>query len=206
LGAAEGGIPALAQILSAKRGDMMHRFKISSKNDDTFAISGAEFHHLINVLRLQTGDKVYGFDNSGGQWLGAIQTLNKTYAVCRIEKEEHPGVEAKAKVFLVMGLAKGDKMEWVVQKATELGMAGFVPLRTKRAVLQLEGKKAEERVSRWQRIAGEAAKQSRRVVEPRIEKISDWKDLKNMLPEGTQWLLPYEDEKKIWNKKYSAGI
>lgn len=173
----------------------MHRFKILSKKEDTFQITGEELHHLIHVLRLQIGDVVTGFDNSGGQWLGTIETLVKDYADCRIIAEEFPAVEAKTKVYLVMGLAKGEKMEWVIQKGTELGMAGLIPLRTKRAVLQLEGRKAGERVVRWQRIAAEAAKQSRRVVEPKIGEIADWPDLERVLPEGIQYLIPYEDEK-----------
>lgn len=173
----------------------MHRFRINSKTVSSFSIEGEELHHLVKVLRLQTGDKVVGFDNTGRQYAGVIEVMDKEFACCRIVQEEVPEVEAKTKVYLVMGLAKGEKIEWVIQKGTELGMAGFVPLRTQRAVLQLEGKKAEERVSRWQRIASEAVKQSHRVLEPKVEEVTDWKDLKNVLPPETQWLIPYEDER-----------
>ncbi|NLL52481.1 MAG: 16S rRNA (uracil(1498)-N(3))-methyltransferase [Peptococcaceae bacterium] len=175
----------------------MHRFRAIAHNQGCFLITGDELHHLTKVLRLQRGDKVYGFDNSGRQWLGIIEKLEKDSALCRIIEEEYPEVEAKSKVYLVMGLAKGDKMEWVIQKATELGMAGFIPLRTRRSVMQLEGKKAEDRVKRWQKIAGEAAKQSRRVIEPKIEQVAEWKDLEVMLPPETQWLIAYENEKKL---------
>jgi 16S rRNA (uracil1498-N3)-methyltransferase len=175
----------------------MHRFRAIAHNQVCFLITGDELHHLTKVLRLQRGDKVYGFDNSGRQWLGIIEKLEKDSALCRIIEEEYPEVEAKSKVYLVMGLAKGDKMEWVIQKATELGMAGFIPLRTRRSVMQLEGKKAEDRVKRWQKIAGEAAKQSRRVIEPKIEQVAEWKDLEVMLPPETQWLIAYENEKKL---------
>lgn len=173
----------------------MYRFKIHTKNKDTFQITGDELHHLIHVLRLSLGDKVVGFDNSGTQWLGVIESLENDSACCKILEEQFPEVEAGTKVYLVMGLAKGEKMEWVIQKGTEIGMAGFVPLRTQRSVVQLEGKKAQERVGRWQKIAAEAVKQSRRVVEPQIEPVADWKDLANILPEDTQWIIPYEDEK-----------
>lgn len=173
----------------------MYRFKIHQKIDNSFVIAGQELHHLVKVLRLQPGNNVVGFDNSGGQWLGVIENIDSKSALCRIIGEEFPEVEARTKVYLVMGLAKGEKIEWVIQKGTELGMAGFIPLRTQRSVLQLEGKKAEERVSRWQKIAGEAVKQSRRVIEPQVGQVSDWKDLNEVLPAGTQWLIPYEDEK-----------
>lgn len=173
----------------------MHRFKIHSKDKNTFILTGEEFHHLVHVLRLESGDQVTGIDNTGGQYIGVIETMDKDFVRCKIRNEEFPAVEARTRVYLVMGLAKGEKMEWVIQKGTELGMAGFVPLRAQRAVVQLEGKKARERVSRWQKIAGEAVKQSRRVVEPQVEEVADWKDLKNVLPPETQWLIPYEDEK-----------
>lgn len=173
----------------------MHRFKIKTRQGDTFLITGEELHHFVHVLRLKTGDKVVGYDNTGAQWFGVVESIEKDWASCKIIEEEFPEVEARTKVYLVMGLAKGEKMEWVIQKGTELGMTGFVPLKTQRSVLQLEDKKARERVSRWQKIAAEAVKQSRRVVEPQIGQVADWQDLKKVLPPGTQWLIPYEDEK-----------
>lgn len=173
----------------------MHRFKIAKKANSGFCIEGEELHHLVKVLRLQVSDEVVGFDNSGGQWMGIIESIDKEHAYCRIIEEQFPAVEAKTQVYVVMGLAKGEKIEWVIQKGTELGMAGFIPLRTKRSVVQLEGQKAEERVRRWQKIAGEAVKQSRRVTEPNVMKVADWQDLAEMLPQETQWLIPFEEEK-----------
>lgn len=173
----------------------MHRFKIHSRDNTLFEIRGEELHHMVHVMRLGIGSKVTGFDNSGRQWLGVIETLTEDAASCRILEEEIPAVEAKTRVYLVMGLAKGEKMEWVIQKGTELGMAGFVPLKTKRSVVQLEGGKARDRVIRWQKIAGEAVKQSRRVIEPEVTEVTDWEGLTRLLPPGTQWIIPYEDEK-----------
>lgn len=173
----------------------MYRFKIGIMKEESFLITEDELHHLVHVLRLGPGDKVLGFDNSGSQYLGVIEFIQQDSASCKIIVEESPEVETRTKVYLVMGLAKGEKMEWVIQKGTELGMAGFVPLRTKRSIVQLEGKKAQERVVRWQKIASEAVKQSRRVIEPKVMNVSDWNDLNNMLPQQTQWLIPYEDEK-----------
>ena len=184
----------------------MYRFRITTRDDKSFLVTGEELHHLIHVLRLEPGDKVVGFDNSGRQLLGVIESLQKDSAHCKIIEEESPEVEARTKVYLVMGLAKGEKMEWVIQKGTELGMAGFIPLRTKRSIVQLEGKKAQERVVRWQRIASEAVKQSRRVIEPKIMNVSDWKDLIDILPQGTQWLILYEDEKTKSLRDTLAGF
>ena len=172
----------------------MHRFKIAEHGWQVFWLQGPERDHLVKVLRLKPGDQICGFDNSGGEWLGEIDDISEQSVTCRVVGEAYPQVEAKAQVYLVAGLAKGEKMDWVVQKGTELGMAGLVPLRAKRSIVRLEGNKAVDRVERWQKIAGEAAKQSHRVREPQIMDVCDWTDLPNVLPPATQWLIPYEEE------------
>lgn len=173
----------------------MHRFKITELGETAFWLRESEREHLVRVLRLSPGDKLIGFDNTGTEYTGVILKIEDKSVTCRILSTEHPDVEAHTAVYLVAGLSKGEKMEWVIQKGTELGMAGLIPLRTKRAVMRLEGSKAQERVGRWQKIASEAAKQSHRVQEPEIMAVCDWKDLAKQLPEGTQWLIPYEEEK-----------
>ncbi|GAB6173333.1 RsmE family RNA methyltransferase [Paradesulfitobacterium aromaticivorans] len=175
----------------------MHRFKIGERGQKMFWLHGPEREHLVRVLRLAPGDKVIGFDNSGGEWLGEVEQIYPESVGIRILGEHYPEVEAKSSVYLVTGLAKGDKLEWVVQKGTELGMAGLVPLRAKRSVVRLEGDKARERVKRWGKIAAQAAKQCQRVREPVIYPVSAWAELKELLPEVTQWVIPYEDEQGL---------
>lgn len=173
----------------------MHRFKITELGENAFWLREDEREHLVRVLRLAPGDDIIGFDNTGAEYYATILKIEDKSVTCRILETSHPEVEAKTKVYLIAGLSKGEKMEWVIQKGTELGIAGIVPLRAKRAVMRLEGKKAVERVQRWQKIAGEAAKQSHRVQEPPIFDVADWVDLQKLLPTNTQWLIPYEEEK-----------
>lgn len=173
----------------------MHRFKVTEMGNHAFFLRGTEREHLVRVLRLVPGDRITGFDNSGTEWLAEVEKIEDQSVTCAIVAENQPDVEAHSEVFLVAGLAKGEKMEWVIQKGTELGMRGLIPLRTKRSVLRLEGGKAQERVERWQKIAAEAAKQCRRVQEPLVQEVSDWESLPAALPVRTQWLIPYEGEK-----------
>ncbi|NMA69941.1 MAG: 16S rRNA (uracil(1498)-N(3))-methyltransferase [Desulfitobacterium sp.] len=172
----------------------MHRFKISEIGNNVFWLKGPEREHLVRVLRLSIGDEIIGFDNSGAEYKAVIEAIGDKSVTCKILEKDYPEVEAMAQVYLVAGLSKGEKMEWVIQKGTELGMAGLIPLRTKRAVMKLEGAKAKNRVERWQKIAAEAAKQSHRVKEPKIFPVSNWKELTELLPKDTQWLIPYENE------------
>ena len=173
----------------------MHRFKMTELGEQVFWLRDQERDHLVRVLRLGVGDKVVGYDNTGAEHLGVVECINEKSVTCRILSSDYPEVEAKTEVYLVAGLSKGEKMEWVIQKGTELGMAGLVPLRTRRAVMKLEGEKARERVDRWQKIAVEAAKQSHRVHEPKIYPVSAWQEMSDLLPRETQWIIPYEEEK-----------
>lgn len=173
----------------------MNRFKITELGRDVFWLRESERDHLVRVLRLSLGDLLVGFDNSGREYTGMIIKIEDKSVTCQILSTDHPDVEAHSAVYIVAGLSKGEKMEWVIQKGTELGMRGLIPLRAKRSVMQLEGSKAQERVARWQKIASEAAKQSHRVLEPEIFPVCAWKDLAQQLPKDTQWIIPYEEEK-----------
>ncbi|WP_425806763.1 16S rRNA (uracil(1498)-N(3))-methyltransferase [Desulfitobacterium sp. Sab5] len=173
----------------------MHRFKITELGENVFWLRETERDHLVRVLRLAPGDDIIGFDNTGAEYYATIIKIEDKSVTCRILEESHPEVEAETNVYLIAGLSKGEKMEWVIQKGTELGMSGLIPLRAKRSVMQLEGRKAIERAERWQKIAGEAAKQSHRVQEPQVFAVSDWAEVQRALPQETQWLIPYEEEK-----------
>ncbi|AET70398.1 RNA methyltransferase, RsmE family [Desulfosporosinus orientis DSM 765] len=173
----------------------MNRFKITELGRDFFWLRDAEREHLVRVLRLSPGDLVVGYDNTGREYTAVVVNIEDKSVTCRILSTDEPDVEAHTSVYIVAGLSKGERMDWVIQKGTELGMAGLIPLRAKRAIVHIEGKKAQDRVARWQKIASEAAKQSHRVLEPEIKEVSDWKDIKGLLPEDTQWIIPYEEEK-----------
>ena len=173
----------------------MNRFRITELGRDVFWLRDSERDHLVRVLRLSPGDLVVGFDNTGMEYTSVILKIEDKSVTCQILSTDHPDVEAHTSVYIVAGLSKGEKMEWVIQKGTELGMEGLIPLRAKRSVMHLEGSKAQERVVRWQKIASEAAKQSHRVQEPKVLEVCDWKDLAERLPQDTQWLIPYEEEK-----------
>jgi len=172
----------------------VNRFKITELGNDVFWLRDSEREHLVRVLRLSPGDIIVGFDNTGMEYTAIIAKIEDKSVTCRVISSEHPDVEAHTTVYIVAGLSKGEKMEWVIQKGTELGMEGLIPLRTKRSVMQLEGSKAQDRVVRWQKIASEASKQSQRVREPQIAKVCNWQELAVHLPEDTQWLIPYEEE------------
>ena len=139
--------------------------------DENSATLGAEeTRHLRDVLRLQSGDEVYVFDGAGREFHCAIDTIGKDSTKLQVIAEVEPNrPESPLHLTLAIALLKGEKFDLVIQKATELGVKRIVPLATERADVRLrDGEEANRRVTRWRRIALEAAKQTGRAVVPEV--------------------------------------
>ncbi|HEU5013655.1 MAG TPA: 16S rRNA (uracil(1498)-N(3))-methyltransferase [Roseiflexaceae bacterium] len=122
-------------------------------------------HQLSNVLRLQPGDEIVLLDNSGEQYVVALQQLGRDHATGTVVRRAPASGEPQTHVTLYLGLMRPERFEWALQKCTELGAAAFVPLVCERsAAADMSERKAE----RWSRIVREAAEQSRRGRLPHI--------------------------------------
>jgi len=133
-------------------------------------LTADEARHLRDVLRLQAGDEVYVFDGTGREFCCAVSLIKRDLAVLTIRNEVEPTrPESPLNLTLAVALLKGEKFDLVVQKITELGACGVVPVITRFADIRLRDESdANKRVARWQRIAIEAAKQSGRAAVPPI--------------------------------------
>ncbi len=169
--------------------------------EDTVLITGEDVNHITRVLRLNTGDCITVSTGDSTEYLVEITTTSKTAVTGKVVQTCSVNREPELKVTLVQGLPKGDKMDLIIQKGTELGVSRIIPVETKRSVVKLEGKKAEQRVARWQRIAEEAAKQCRRNLVPEIAPLTNWSAVLASLPEGVWAVVPWEDEAQQSLKK-----
>jgi 16S rRNA (uracil1498-N3)-methyltransferase len=126
-----------------------------------------ESHHLIRVLRLNRGDEAFVFDGCGREYRCRLEKVENQRAVLEIREELGDEVESSLRLTLAQALAKGEKFDFVVQKATELGVSRIVPIASEHADMKLKDEQAEKKVERWQRISLEAVKQCgrRRLVE-----------------------------------------
>jgi 16S rRNA (uracil1498-N3)-methyltransferase len=130
-------------------------------------LGGAEHHHLVRVLRLRLGDPVVLLDGTGRLVAARVARLGEDHSELACESETTAATSGPQLVLLA-GLLKGDKQDFVIQKATELGASAIVPVVCQRSVPQLGEERAEKRQQRWARIAVAAAAQCRRPDVPQV--------------------------------------
>lgn len=157
----------------------MQRYFVAAEqfHDQRIVIADEDAHHIIRVMRMKEGDKVIVSDGQSRTVLAAIQSLEPKQVELEIIEELPLDAEAAWKVSIGQGLPKGDKMELIVQKCTEIGASSFVPFESERVIVQYDRKKEAKRLERWSKIAKEAAEQAHRNVIPEIKEPLSWKAL-----------------------------
>lgn len=157
-------------------------------------MQGSDVNHIRNVLRMKPGEDVRINDGRGKTYLCCISSYEEQTAVLDILKELDSDTELPSRIILFQGLPKGDKMEWIVQKAVELGAYSIVPFAAKRSVVKLDEKKAAKKQARWQLIAKGAAEQSGRGIIPEVSTVRTFAEALGMAGELDVVLIPYELE------------
>lgn len=135
--------------------------------NNTITITGDDAHHMIQVMRMSAGDEVYVVVDGKTYTMTILEGTAKSVLLQVKEKHEQSN-EMPKKVSIVCGLPKGDKLEMITQKATELGMHTLYPFEAKRSIVKWDKQKNEKKVARLQKIAKEAAEQSHRSFIPQV--------------------------------------
>jgi 16S rRNA (uracil1498-N3)-methyltransferase len=132
-------------------------------------IEDSELSHQIGtVLRLRSGERVVVLDNSGWQYVVALEQVERGRVTGAVERKELAGGEPRTKITLYAALMRPERFEWILQKGTELGVSAFVPLICERSTIADADALSEHKQERWRRIIREAAEQSRRGKLPRL--------------------------------------
>ncbi len=126
--------------------------------DTTIELPAALAHHAVRVLRLKSDSDIVLFDGLGGQYTATL-IFDGKMAFARRGAHESLEAELAGRITLAQGIPSGDKMDWVVEKAVELGAVRVVPLAAQRSVLQLSGERLRKRLEHWRRIAQAASEQ-----------------------------------------------
>lgn len=160
--------------------------------EHTIRIQGSDVNHIKNVLRMKTGEEILISSGDNLEYACYIEEMGTEEVLAHVMYVQEAGYELSSRIYLFQGLPKGDKMELIIQKAVELGVHEIIPVATRRAVVKLEGKKEENKIRRWQAIAGSAAKQSKRMYVPEVKPVMRFSQAIEQAKELDIVLLPYE--------------
>ena len=144
--------------------------------------SGAARH--VQVLRLQPGAQITLFDGSGGEYAATVQSMGRSEVTVQVGAHDPVEREAVRAVQLAVGMPANERMDWLVEKATELGAAAIQPLMTAHGVLRLNGERADKKVAHWQAIAIASCEQCGRNRVPQVLPVRSLGDWLAALPAG----------------------
>lgn len=161
-------------------------------HEEYVEILGGDVNHMKNVLRMKPGEEITVSDGFGHEYGCRVAELTEDYVRAEILERREVSVELPSRLVLFQCLPKGDKMELIVQKAVELGVSAVVPVASRRCVVKLDAKKADNKVKRWQAIAESAAKQSGRALIPAVEPVTDFASALKQMQQLDVGLIPYE--------------
>lgn len=182
----------------------MPKFFVNSEqiNNNEIKIIGNDVNHIKNVLRLSINDKIKICDKDEHvNYNCRISNIDNEYVITQIIDEEKSNVEAKTPIHVFQGLPKGDKLEFIIEKLTEIGVKELTPVAMKRSVVKLQEKDKQKKMVRWNKIAEVAAKQSGRDEILKINDVINYKNIFNYLKDYDIVLLAYEKEEKLTLKK-----
>ena len=151
--------------------DMSTRLFVSGAliNGAELELDGDRARYLGKVLRVRVGDRITVFNGEGPEWPATVTRISKSAVVLELGESVEAGTESPLKIHLVQGISRGDRMDFVVQKATELGVKRITPVLTEYGVVKLDADRAEKRRAHWQKIANGACEQSGRTRLPLID-------------------------------------
>ncbi|RKD23990.1 hypothetical protein BEP19_06105 [Ammoniphilus oxalaticus] len=176
----------------------MQRYFVDDSSIDSgqseVRITGDDVSHISKVMRSSAGDHLICCNSQGACFLVEVKQIEKEQVVCEIVEELAEERELPISVWIAQSLPKGDKMEWVIQKGTELGAVQFIPFSSSRTIVQWDQKKEQRRIGRWMKIAKEAAEQSHRKRLPKVEAAHSWKQALGLAKQVDLALLAYENE------------
>lgn len=153
----------------------MSRFYVPKESikNNIISISGKEAHHILDVMRLKVSDEAVVFDGTGREYVAKVKETGRRLLSLEIIKTRDAASTEKFSITLIQAIPKKDKMDHIVQKATELGVKNIVPVTTMRTIPDWNEPKKTSIAGRWQKISQEAAKQCGRVDLPKIWPITD---------------------------------
>ena len=170
-------------------------------------LEGVAANHVTRVLRLRAGDALTLFDGRGGEYAACVEALRRDAVLVEVGEHHDRDPESPLAITLLQGISRGERMDWVVQKATELGVRRLVPVVTERTVVRLDERQAANRVRHWRAIAIAACEQCGRNRVPEIEDPVSLDSLQQVLPQrGLRIVLAPDGKLRVGDLLPAEGI
>lgn len=163
---------------------------------DTVTLEGSPANHVSRVLRLKTGDVLSLFNGEGGEFLATVKESDKRHTLVEVGVFNDSDIESPLAIHLLQGISKGDRMDYTVQKAVELGVISITPTITERTVVRLDAKREAKKQLHWQQVVISACEQCGR---NRIPQVSETVNLEQALAgsNGTRLMLDHRSGETI---------
>lgn len=155
----------------------MQRYFSVKKEKDIFYLSKEDLYHITRVMRMKDEDEIEVVYNQN-VYLCCLENVN-TNLVVKVKKMQEKRDDFMKEITLAIPLLKEQKMDFILQKATELGVSKIVPILTERSIIKLEQGKEDKKIERWQKIVKEASEQSMRTIIPKVTSVKKITDLEN---------------------------
>ncbi|KGE18185.1 RsmE family RNA methyltransferase [Paenibacillus wynnii] len=177
----------------------MQRYFVTPEqfSGDTVRIDGEDARHIAKVMRGKVGDKLIVSDGVSREALVEIALIEIGEVTATVLESLNMTQEASLKITVAQSLPKGDKMETVIQKCTEIGVVAFVPFLSERTIVQYDERKESKRLERWRKISKEAAEQAHRNRVPEVHPSLSWKKLLQSFGEYGAVYFCYEKEEGL---------
>ena len=174
----------------------MHRFFVPQLYAEEMYIEGVDARHISKVLRMQPGAQLQIVSDDGVSAMAEITAIDSEHVTVRCLEKLAESHEPRVKLVLAQGLAKGEKMDFIIQKAVEMGAYSVIPVAMEHSVVRLDGAKAAKKVERWQKIAESAAKQSKRDIIPQVQPVQSMAEMLAKCTCQTK-IIAYECEDRL---------
>ncbi len=187
----------------------MDRFFVDKTNinleDNKAKINGEDVKHISKVLRLRVGEEVEICDKENSEYICEINSIEKDEVILDILTKKEVNREPKIKIKVYQGVPKGPKMEYILQKLTEVGVCEIILVDTKRSISKFD-KKEDKKLERFERIIYEASKQSKRGQIPTLRGVLSFKEALIDMKNNDLNIVPYENERTTSIKKAIKGV
>jgi 16S rRNA (uracil1498-N3)-methyltransferase len=169
-------------------------------------LTEAQSHYLSKVLRMQAGRELILFNGEGGEYSAEISAVQKKYVEVSVKEFSAENRQSHLRLELAIGVSRGERMDWVLQKATELGVTKITPLITERTEVKLGGERADKKMEHWQQILISACEQCQRNLLPELSAPKLFSEWINACDSELKFVLHHRDNQGLPQDKHTKSV